>query len=99
MDGWLPITHEDYVNEYGDDLEDLGVWNDEAALTIAVNEDAPIDSPDELAGHADEANNTIVGIEPGAGVARVTTDEAMQSDGLDDMEDSTSANACTTTRR
>jgi len=91
MDGWLPITHEDYVNEYGDDLEDLGVWNDEAALTIAVNEDAPIDSLDELADHADEFNNTIVGIEPGAGLTRVTTDEAIPTYGLEDMEYTTSS--------
>lgn len=91
MDGWLPITHEDYVNEYGDDLEDLGVWNDEAALTIAVNEDAPIDSLDELAEHADEFNNAIVGIEPGAGLTRVTTDEAIPTYGLEDMEYTTSS--------
>ena len=38
-----------YIEEYGDDIVDLGAWNDDAKLTIAVNEDAPIDSLDELA--------------------------------------------------
>ena len=37
------------MEEYGDKLTDLGAWNDEAALTFAVNEDAPIDSIAELA--------------------------------------------------
>ena len=46
LDTWLPTTHADYLEQYGDDIVDLGAWNDEASLTIAVNEDAPIDSLD-----------------------------------------------------
>src|SRR5699024_6985090 len=46
LDAWLPITHEDYVDEYSDDITDLGVWIDESSLHLAVNEDAPIDSID-----------------------------------------------------
>ena len=37
LDTWLPTTHADYMETYGDDVEDLGAWNDEASLTIAVN--------------------------------------------------------------
>ena len=62
LDTWLPITHADYMDQYGDDIVDLGAWNDEAKLTIAVNEDAPIDSLDELAANADAFGNQIVGI-------------------------------------
>ncbi len=91
MDAWLPATHEDYVAEYGDNMEDLGAWNSEAALTIAVNEDAPITSLDELADNADEFNNAIVGIEPGAGLTRITTDEVIPTYGLEDMEYTTSS--------
>ena len=91
MDGWLPVTHEDYVEEYGDDMVDLGVWNDEAVLTIAVNEDAPIESLDELADNADEVGNTLVGIEPGAGLTRVTQDEVIPTYGLEDMDYTTSS--------
>lgn len=85
-DAWLPATHEDYWDEYGDRMEDLGVWFDEAPLTIAVNEDAPIDSLEELADAADEFDNRIVGIEPGAGLTRITQDEVIPAYGLEGME-------------
>lgn len=85
LDTWLPITHSDYMEQYGDDVVDLGAWNDEAKLTIAVNEDAPIDSLDELAAAADDFNNEIVGIEPGSGLMRITGEEVVPGYGLDDM--------------
>jgi len=85
LDTWLPVTHADYMEEYGDDLEDLGAWNDEAALTIAVNEDAPIDSLTELAENADAFGNEIVGIEPGSGLMRITSEEVVPGYGLEDM--------------
>ena len=67
-------------------MEQLGVWYDDARLTIAVNEDAPITSIDELAENADAFGNRIVGIESGAGLTRITQDEAIPTYGLDDME-------------
>ena len=86
FDMWLPTTHADYLEQYGDEMEQLGVWYDDAKLTIAVNEDAPITSLDELAANADEFGNRIVGIESGAGLTRITQDEAIPAYGLDDME-------------
>ncbi len=86
FDAWLPATHEDYWKEHGDDLEDLGVWYDEAPLTIAVNEDAPIQSLDELADNADAFDGKIVGIEPGAGLTKTTKEEVIPQYGLEDME-------------
>ena len=91
FDGWLPTTHQTYLDRYGDDLVDLGAWNDEASLTIAVNEDAPIDSLDELAANADAFGNRIVGIEPGAGLTEQTQNEVIPGYGLDDMEYLTSS--------
>jgi glycine betaine/proline transport system substrate-binding protein len=85
LDTWLPTTHADYMDEYGDDVVDLGAWNDEAKLTIAVNEDAPIDSLEELAANADMFGNEIVGIEPGSGLMRITGDEVVPGYGLDGM--------------
>jgi glycine betaine/proline transport system substrate-binding protein len=85
LDTWLPITHADYMDQYGDDIVDLGAWNDEAKLTIAVNEDAPIDSLEELAANADAFGNQIVGIEPGSGLMRITGDEVVPGYGLDGM--------------
>lgn len=86
FDTWLPLTHGSYLEEYGDDIEELGMWLEEAPLTLAVNEDAPITSIDELAEHADEFDNRIVGIEAGAGLTAQTQDEAIPTYGLEDME-------------
>jgi hypothetical protein len=63
----LPTTHEAYLEQYGDDVTELGVWNTEGRNTIAVNADAPIDWLEELAENADLFDNKIVGTDPGAG--------------------------------
>ncbi|NIJ11982.1 glycine betaine/proline transport system substrate-binding protein [Saccharomonospora amisosensis] len=86
FDAWLPATHEDYWKEHGEDLEDLGVWYDNAPLTIAVNEDAPIQSLDELAGAADQFGGKIVGIEPGAGLTKITKEQVIPQYGLENMK-------------
>ncbi|MBB2977176.1 glycine betaine/proline transport system substrate-binding protein [Microbacterium endophyticum] len=86
LDTWLPLTHADYMETYGDELVDLGAWNDEAKLTIAVNEDAPIDSLSELAENADLFDNKLVGIEAGSGLVTVTQDEVIPGYGLEDMD-------------
>ncbi|MET4159043.1 glycine betaine ABC transporter substrate-binding protein [Agromyces sp. PvR057] len=91
LDTWLPTTHADYVEEYGDDIVDLGAWNRDAKLTIAVNADAPIDSLDELAANADLFDDRLVGIEPGSGLNRVTTEDVIPAYGLDEMEYLTSS--------
>ncbi|MGP7959202.1 glycine betaine ABC transporter substrate-binding protein [Sanguibacter sp. A247] len=86
FDMWLPTTHADYLEQYGDKLEQLGVWYDDARLTIAVNEDAPITSLAELADNLDEFDGRLVGIEAGAGLTRITQDEVIPTYGLDDIE-------------
>ncbi|GAB3576832.1 hypothetical protein GCM10027406_10190 [Leifsonia lichenia] len=91
FDGWLPTTHEAYLKKYGDSLVDLGAWNDEAKLTIAVNKDAPIDSLDELAAHADEFGNRLVGIEPGAGLTEATQNKVIPEYGLGKLDFMTSS--------
>ncbi|GAB3842500.1 glycine betaine ABC transporter substrate-binding protein [Nesterenkonia populi] len=91
LDAWLPVTHESYWDEYGDDLEDFGAWNDEVYLTLAVNDDAPIESLEELADNADEFGNTIYGIEPGAGLTEATEDEVIPTYELEDMDFVTSS--------
>lgn len=86
LDAWLPVTHEDYVDRYGDSLTYLGPWNDEASLTIAVNEDAPIDSLEELAENAGLFSNQIIGIESGAGLTSITQDAVIPGYGLENMD-------------
>lgn len=91
LDTWLPLTHAQYLKTYGDDIVDLGAWNDEAKLTIAVNEDAPIDSLSELADKADLFGNQLVGIESGSGLVTITQDEVIPGYGLENMDFLTSS--------
>lgn len=87
LDAWLPNTHEDYWEEYGDDMESLAIWYDEGTLEITVPaylED--INSIADLADNADMFDSQIIGIEPGAGLTRITREEAMPTYGLDDWE-------------
>lgn len=86
FDTWLPLTHASYMEQYGDQLEELGTWNEEAALTIAVNEDAPVDTLEELAENADAFDNRLVGIEAGAGLTKTTQEAVIPTYGLEDME-------------
>lgn len=83
FDTWLPVTHEDYWSQYGDDIEDLGIWYDNAKLTIAVPDYMDITSLDQLASIGDQIDHEIIGIEPGAGLTRVTKEEMMPGYGLD----------------
>ena len=91
LDGWLPMTHADYMDQFGDELVDLGAWNEDAVLTLAVNEDAPITSIDELAANADAFGNRIVGIEPGAGLTKATQERVIPTYGLEGLEFTTSS--------
>lgn len=91
LGAWLPNTHGEYFEEYGDNMENLGAWNNEAVNAIAVNEDAPIDSLDELAAHADEFDNRIIGIEPGAGLTQLVENDVIPEYGLEDFDFVTSS--------
>jgi len=91
LDGWLPLTHADYFTQYGDKIVDLGSWNDDAKLTIAVNEDAPVDSLADLAANADAFGGRLIGIEPGAGLTAATEDNVIPTYGLEGMDFITSS--------
>jgi glycine betaine/proline transport system substrate-binding protein len=91
MDVWLPYTHASYEEEYGDQVTDLGVWYDNAKLTIAVNEDSPAQSLADLAEMSDEYGNKLVGIEAGAGLTQITQDEVIPTYGLEGMDYSISS--------
>lgn len=91
FDGWLPLTHQHFMDEHGDKLVDLGAWNTDAALTIAVNEDSPITSLEELAENADAFGNQLIGIEPGAGLTKATQEQVIPGYGLESMEYITSS--------
>lgn len=85
--GWSEATHAQYMERYGDDIEDLGAYYDNAKLTFAVPEYTDVDSIADLTGNADMFDGRIVGIEPGAGLTAVTKDDVMPAYGLvDDYE-------------
>ncbi|WP_029149767.1 glycine betaine ABC transporter substrate-binding protein [Microbacterium indicum] len=90
-DVWEPTTHAEYLETYGDRIEKVGTWNEDSKLTVAVNADAPIDSLEDLAANADEFGNTIVGIEPGAGLTSAMTDSVIPEYGLEGMDFQTSS--------
>lgn len=83
FDTWLPDTHKDYWEDYGDQLDDIGVWYDEATLNIAVPEYMDVDSIADLDDVADDVDGKIIGIESGAGLSR-TTKEALEDDKISD---------------
>ncbi len=84
-DGWLPVTHADYLKKYGDKLEDLGCWYDNAKLTIAVNEDSPAKTIGDLKKMGDKYDNQLIGIEAGAGLTKQTK-KAIPEYGLDNLD-------------
>ncbi|GAA1537985.1 glycine betaine/proline transport system substrate-binding protein [Microbacterium ginsengiterrae] len=74
---WPEVTHVQYMEEYGDDLEDLGAYYENAKLTIAVPSYMDIDSIEDLKGSADRFDGKIIGIEPGAGLTRQTQESML----------------------
>lgn len=84
-DAWLPVTHADYWEQYGDQLEDLTIYNAGGTLELTVPAYmTDINSIEDLAGNADMFGGQIIGIEPGAGLTRITREEVMPGYGLDD---------------
>lgn len=81
---WPEVTHAKYMEKYGDDIEDLGAYYDNAKLTIAVPTYMDIDSIADLKGNADRFDGKIIGIEPGAGLTGVTQDSMIPEYGLED---------------
>lgn len=79
---WPELTHKSYMDEYGDDIEDLGAYYDNAKLTIAVPEYSELNSIEDLAGKGAELDGKIYGIEPGAGLT-AQTQSMMPEYGLD----------------
>lgn len=92
---WPEVTHKSYMEQYQDDIEDLGAYYDNAKLTFAVPTYSDIESIADLPEHAGELGGKIIGIEPGAGLTEVTKTSVMPTYGLEDdftlVESSTNA--------
>src|SRR5690606_13925376 len=91
---WSEVTHAAYMEEFGDNIEDLGSYYDGAALTIAVPTYlTDINSLEDLKANADMFDGQIIGIEPGAGLTAATQDSMMPAYELDNYELVTSSTA------
>lgn len=82
---WLPVTHSDYYERVKDKVENLGPIVHGARLGWAVPTYVTIDSITELNDHADKFNGRIIGIDPGAGLMRLS-EKAVEEYDLDKME-------------
>ncbi|MCS4503497.1 hypothetical protein KBTX_03510 [wastewater metagenome] len=85
---WLPSTHSDYMDKVRDDVVNLGFIYDHAKLGWVVPSYVPedkIDSIDDLSDPEvrDKLDGTITGIDPGAGLTRLSK-KAIKDYGLDD---------------
>ncbi len=90
LDAWYPFTHQTYRDEYGDLIEDLGYNFEGAKIGLVVPEYVDIDSIAEMNDYADEFDNQIVGIDPGAGIMGAASD-AIDVYNLDDIDLQTSS--------
>ena len=85
---WAPNTHASYLERYGDQFENLGVHTTGAVAGMVVPEYMDVDS---IADLSDEANQEIIGIEPGAGVVEQTEKAMAHYENLSDWSLSTSS--------
>lgn len=80
---WPERTHKAYMDQYGTKLEDLSTYYPNAGLFMAVPTYSSVKSIADLPGHASEFNGKVIGIEPGAGLTKLTKEKAFPEYGLD----------------
>lgn len=82
LESWLPQTHEDYWNKYGEQIDKVGIAFDEASTGLVVPKYVDINSIEELNANKEKFGQKIIGIGSGAGVYK-DTDKAIDSYNLD----------------
>lgn len=90
---WLPNTHGAQYEQYQDKVDNLGVNLEGAKVGLTVPSYMNVKSIDEL---TDEANQTITGIEPGAGVVKAAEETLSAYDNLSDWQLETSSSGAMT---
>jgi glycine betaine/proline transport system substrate-binding protein len=94
---WLPGTHSDYWDKVGGDVVSLGILYDHARLGWVVPNYIPKDQLNSIADLKNDEireklDGTIVGIDPGAGLTRLSK-KAVEEYGLDGYNLQTSSGA------
>jgi len=92
---WLPGTHSDYMDEVGGDVVNLGLLYTHARLGWVVPEYVPEDQLNSIEDLKDDEvrdklDGTITGIDPGAGLTRLSK-QAIEDYGLDGYDLQTSS--------
>lgn len=82
---WLPVTHGDYLKKMQKKVVDLGPNVSGAKVGWAVPTYVTIDSIEDLNKNADKFDDKIIGIDPGAGLMRLS-EEAIEKYNLDKFE-------------
>jgi len=77
METWLPVLHADYVEEYKDQIVDLGHVYEGTQSGLVVPAYVTIDKISEMKANADKFDGQIVGIDAGAGIMK-TTEQLIQ---------------------
>jgi glycine betaine/proline transport system substrate-binding protein len=92
---WSDGLQRSYMEEYGDDLEDLGAYYKDAKSFLAVPTYTDVDSLAELADDVDTFDGVITGIEASAGLMETTADAVIPAYGLEEagytLQDSSTA--------
>lgn len=98
MDTWLPVTHKNYIEQFGDDIEKIGTAYNNAKIGIVVPKyvyDAGISTIESLKDHTEEFDGKIIGIDPGAGIMSAA-ENALTEYALNGFELQTSSEASMT---
>ncbi|MFG2982013.1 ABC transporter permease/substrate binding protein [Streptomyces sp. NPDC048258] len=83
-DAWLPVTHAQYWEKYGNKLEDLGSWYGSTSLELSVPSYVKdVRSLADLKGKSGEFKGRIIGIEPSAGAMSILKDKVLKEYGLE----------------
>lgn len=69
---WLPITHKSYLDKVTGKVEDLGPNCEGAKLALVVPDYVTINSIADLQANKDMFGGQIIGIDPGAGLMKLT---------------------------
>lgn len=91
---WLPHTHASQYDKYKSDLDELGENLAGAKIGLVVPSYMNVNSIEDL---ANEADHTITGIEPGAGITAATDKALEEYDNLSDWNLVTSSSGAMTT--
>jgi len=82
VSAWLPSAHRKYLENFQDQVENLGPNLEGTKMGLVVPDYVTLSSINELNAQADQFAGKLIGVEPGAGVMRLTK-EAMSAYGLD----------------